>query len=49
MGDKWAACRPGFSPPVRVLSRLFRPLFLERLVSAHVDRPGQSGWLAICF
>jgi hypothetical protein len=34
-GEKWAACRPGFFLPVRVLSRLFRRLFLEKLVTAH--------------
>ena len=28
-GQRWAACRPGFFLPVRVLSRLFRRLFLE--------------------
>ncbi len=30
----WAACRPGFFLPVRVLSRLFRRLFLEALDQA---------------
>lgn len=30
----WIACRPGFFLPVRVLSRLFRRLFLERLQAA---------------
>jgi hypothetical protein len=34
-GYKWVACRPGFFLPVRVLSRLFRRLFLEKLVAAH--------------
>jgi hypothetical protein len=34
-GERWVACRPGFFLPVRVLSRLFRPLFLERLLAAH--------------
>ena len=34
-GDKWVSCRPGFFLPVRVLSRLFRRLFLEKLVAAH--------------
>ena len=29
------SCRPGFFLPVRVLSRLFRRLFLEKLVAAH--------------
>ena len=33
-GDCWIACRPGFFLPVRVLSRLFRRLFLERLQQA---------------
>jgi hypothetical protein len=30
-GKHWIACRPGFFLPVRVLSRLFRGLFLEGL------------------
>ena len=30
-GERWIACRPGFFLPVRVLSRLFRRLFLEQL------------------
>jgi hypothetical protein len=34
-GNKWASCRPGFFLPVRVLSRLFRRLFLQKLVAAH--------------
>lgn len=34
-GERWIACRPGFFLPVRVLSRLFRRLFLERLAAAH--------------
>jgi len=34
-GQRWAACRPGFFLPVRVLSRLFRRLFLEKLLAAH--------------
>jgi Putative transposase/Transposase zinc-binding domain len=34
-GTKWIACRPGFLLPVRVLSRLFRRLFLDKLVAAH--------------
>ena len=32
--DRWIACRPGFFLPVRVLSRLFRRLFLEALQKA---------------
>jgi hypothetical protein len=34
-GQRWVACRPGFFLPVRVLSRLFRRLFLEKLDVAH--------------
>ena len=34
-GKKWRACRPGFFLPVRVLSRLFRRLFLKKLKAAH--------------
>ncbi len=34
-GERWISCRPGFFLPVRVLSRLFRRLFLEKLVAAH--------------
>jgi predicted Zn-ribbon and HTH transcriptional regulator len=34
-GNKWVSCRPGFFLPVRVLSRLFRRLFLEKLMAAH--------------
>jgi hypothetical protein len=34
-GKSWISCRPGFFLPVRVLSRLFRRLFLEKLVAAH--------------
>ena len=33
-GTRWVSCRPGFFVPVRVLSRLFRRLFLDRLKSA---------------
>jgi hypothetical protein len=33
-GQRWVACRPGFFLPVRVLSRLFRRLFLEHLQGA---------------
>ena len=38
-GEGWVACKPGFFLPVRVLSRLFRRLFLEELAKAH--RAGQ--------
>jgi hypothetical protein len=34
-GEHWVACRPGFFLPVRVLSQLFRRLFLEKLSDAH--------------
>ena len=34
-GARWVACKPGFFLPVRVLSRLFRRLFLEQLSSAY--------------
>jgi hypothetical protein len=34
-GKSWIACRPGFFLSVRVLSRLFRRLFLERLAAAY--------------
>ncbi len=34
-GQCWIACRPGFFLPVRVLSRLFRRLFLEKLSAAY--------------
>ena len=36
-GKRWIPCRPGFFLPVRVLSRLFRRLFLEHL-QATFDR-----------
>ena len=34
-GQRWVACRGNFFLPVRVLSRLFRRLFLEKLAAAH--------------
>ncbi len=34
-GEQWIRCRPGFFLPVRVLSRLFRRLFLTRLKQAY--------------
>ena len=34
-GTRWIACRPNFFLPVRVLSRLFRRLVLEKLDAAH--------------
>jgi len=49
-GKRWVACRPGFFLPVRVLSRLFRRLFLEKLGDAHrADKLqffGEHAWLA---
>jgi hypothetical protein len=33
-GQRWFACKPGFFLPVRVLSRLFRRLFLQYLQKA---------------
>src|SRR5687767_4666516 len=34
-GTRWLPCRPGFLLPVRVLSRLFRRLFLTGLAEVH--------------
>ncbi len=34
-GSRWVACKRGFFLPVRVLSRLFRRLFLEGLAALH--------------
>jgi Putative transposase/Transposase zinc-binding domain len=34
-GQRWVVCRPGFFLPVRVLSKLFRRLFLSRLADTH--------------
>jgi Putative transposase len=34
-GSRWVACRPNFFLSVRVLSRLFRRLFLQLLAAAH--------------
>ena len=36
-GQSWVSCRPRFFLPVRVLSRLFRRLFLDRLAEAHAE------------
>ena len=41
-GTRWIACRPGFFLPVRVLSRLFRRLFLQELQAAFAA--GQLGF-----
>ena len=40
-GARWIACKPGFFLPVRVLSRLFRRLFLQGLAALN-----QAGRLA---
>ena len=40
-GSRWTACKPGFFLPVRVLSRLFRRLFLEGIAALN-----QAGRLA---
>ena len=34
-GSRWVSCRPNFLLPVKVLSRLFRGLFLAKLRAAH--------------
>jgi hypothetical protein len=36
-GMHWVRCKPGFLLPVRILSRLFRRLFLARLAHAHAE------------
>lgn len=36
-GNRWTPCKHGFFLPVRVLSRLFRRLFLAALTQAHRD------------
>lgn len=41
-GDRWISCRRGFFLPVRVLSRLFRRLFIEQLRQAHAG--GELGF-----
>jgi hypothetical protein len=35
IGDRWVPCRPHFFLPVRVLSRLFRRLFVQGLQALH--------------
>ncbi len=46
-GTRWIGCRPGFFLPVRVLSRLFRRLFLDELRAAfEADDLGFFGELA---
>jgi len=34
-GSRWISCKPNFLLPVRVLSKLFRRLMLEKLAVAH--------------
>jgi hypothetical protein len=34
-GQRWVASRPGYLLPVKVLSKLFKRLFLEKLTAAH--------------
>ena len=38
-GSRWIACRPDFFLPVRVLSKLFRRLMLEKLAGGTRGRP----------
>ena len=46
-GSRWISSRPAFLLPVRVLGKLFRRLFLARLISLHhAGRPGFFGALA---
>jgi hypothetical protein len=40
-GSRWVSSRPAFLLPVRVLGKLFRRLFLTRLVALH-----EAGWLS---
>ena len=44
-GDRWITCKPGFFLPVRVLSRLFRRLFLKHLENAFAA--GQLQFFAV--
>jgi hypothetical protein len=37
-GQRWIACRPKFFLPVLVLSKLFRRLMLDKLMTAHATR-----------
>lgn len=36
-GERWCSCRPGFFLPVKVLSRLFRRLYLDQLEALRGD------------
>jgi hypothetical protein len=40
-GKSWISCRPGFFLPVRVPSRLFRRLFLEKADRGPQSRPSE--------
>src|SRR5262249_31757757 len=42
-GSRWIPCTPNFLPPVRMLSKPFRRLMLEKLTAAHT-----AGQLQIC-
>ena len=44
-GQQWLCCKKGFFLPVRVLSRLFRRLYLERLSAAY--QQGQLQFFAL--
>src|ERR1700758_2853480 len=47
MGQRWISSRPAFLLPVRVLGKLFRRLFLTRLIELHdAGRLGFFGSLA---
>jgi hypothetical protein len=37
-GTRWIGCRSNYLLPVKVLSRLFRRLMLEMLLTAHAGR-----------
>ena len=37
-GTRWIPCRPNFFLPVRILSKLFRRLLLDKLATAHAAR-----------
>ncbi len=46
-GGRWVACKPGFFLHVRVLSRLFRRLFLDGLMDLHhAWQLAFAAWLA---
>ena len=37
-GTSWISCRPGYFLPERVLSSLFRGVFLGKLVAAYEEK-----------